>query len=35
METERVAFRMILTPGQAEAYKARHDAVYPELLPLL
>lgn len=35
LETERVAFRMTLTPGEAEAYKARHDAVYPELLALL
>lgn len=29
---ETVAFRMTLTPGQAEEYRARHDAIWPELV---
>ena len=33
--TETIAFRMILNPGQAEEYKARHDAIWPELAALL
>lgn len=28
---ETVAFRMTLNPGQAEAYRQRHDAIWPEL----
>jgi D-alanyl-D-alanine carboxypeptidase/D-alanyl-D-alanine-endopeptidase (penicillin-binding protein 4) len=28
---ETVAFRMMLNPGQAEAYRQRHDAIWPEL----
>ena len=32
---EQVAFRMRLHPGQAAAYKARHDAIWPELAALL
>ncbi|WGF88441.1 L-rhamnose mutarotase [Marinivivus vitaminiproducens] len=32
---ERIAFRMQLDPGQAETYKARHDAIWPELTALL
>lgn len=31
LETEVVALTMRLNPGQAEAYKARHDAIWPEL----
>ena len=31
----RIAFRMQLHPGQAAAYKARHDAIWPELTTLL
>lgn len=32
---ETVAFRMNLFPGQAEEYKRRHDAIWPELAALL
>lgn len=31
----KIAFRMQLNPGQAAAYKARHDAIWPELTALL
>jgi L-rhamnose mutarotase len=29
------AFRMKLKPGQVEAYRRRHDAIWPELAELL
>ena len=29
--TETVAVRMVLNPGQAEEYRRRHDAIWPEL----
>ena len=32
---EKYAFRMRLNPGKAEDYKARHDAIWPELSTLL
>ncbi len=32
---EKYAFRMRLNPGMAEEYKARHDAIWPELAALL
>ncbi|UYQ71642.1 L-rhamnose mutarotase [Pelagibacterium flavum] len=32
---ERIAFRMILNPGQADEYKRRHDAIWPQLAELL
>lgn len=32
---EKVAFRMRLNPGMAEEYKARHEAIWPELAALL
>jgi L-rhamnose mutarotase len=32
---EKYAFRMRLNPGMAEEYKARHDAIWPELSVLL
>lgn len=32
---EKYAFRMRLNPGMAEEYKARHDAIWPELVGLL
>ncbi|MCA1489344.1 L-rhamnose mutarotase [Sinorhizobium alkalisoli] len=32
---EKYAFRMRLNPGMAEEYKARHDAIWPELSALL
>ncbi|PDT38914.1 MULTISPECIES: L-rhamnose mutarotase [Sinorhizobium] len=32
---EKYAFRMRLNPGMAEEYKARHDAIWPELVALL
>ena len=35
MNTEKIAFRMFLNPGQAEEYKRRHDAIWPELSQLL
>lgn len=28
---ERIAFRMVLDPGQAAEYKRRHDALWPEM----
>ena len=33
--TERFAFKMRLHPGQAEEYRRRHDALWPELAALL
>ncbi|TNJ44976.1 L-rhamnose mutarotase [Tamlana fucoidanivorans] len=32
---QRLAFKMKLNPRQKEAYKARHDALWPELKQLL
>ncbi|KLU24945.1 L-rhamnose mutarotase [Caballeronia mineralivorans PML1(12)] len=32
---ETIAFRMQLRPGQEEAYRARHDAIWPELAQTL
>ena len=32
---EQIAFRMQLNPGQAAAYKRRHDAIWPELVAVL
>ncbi|WP_282122053.1 L-rhamnose mutarotase [Algibacter mikhailovii] len=32
---QRLAFKMKLNPGQKEAYKARHDQLWPELRQLL
>jgi len=32
---EQVAFTMFLRPGQAEEYKRRHDAIWPELVQAL
>ena len=32
---EQIAFRMMLNPGQAEEYRRRHDAIWPELVSLL
>jgi L-rhamnose mutarotase len=32
---EKIAFTMRLHPGQAEAYRQRHDAIWPELVALL
>jgi L-rhamnose mutarotase len=32
---QRVAFKMKLNEGQKEAYKKRHDALWPELIKLL
>ncbi|MFB2549695.1 L-rhamnose mutarotase [Ensifer soli] len=32
---ETYAFRMRLNPGMAAEYKARHDAIWPELVALL
>lgn len=32
---ERIAFRMNLNPGQAEAYRKRHDDIFPELVAAL
>ena len=32
---EKYAFRMRLNPGMAEEYRARHDAIWPELVELL
>jgi len=35
MDTEKIAFRMFLNPGQAAEYRRRHDAIWPELAALL
>ena len=35
MTAQRIAFKMKLHPGQAEEYKRRHDAIWPELKLLL
>lgn len=32
---QRIAFKMFLNPGRAGEYKARHDAIWPELAALL
>lgn len=32
---ERIAFRMNLNPGQAEEYRRRHEAIFPELVVAL
>lgn len=32
---QKHAFTMRLAPGQAEEYKRRHDAIWPELVTLL
>lgn len=32
---EKIAFRMVLKPGMATEYQARHDRIFPELLALL
>ena len=32
---QRIAFKMYLNEGQKEAYKKRHDALWPELHQLL
>ena len=31
----RFAFKMFLNPGQADEYRRRHDAIWPELAALL
>lgn len=35
MVMKRIAFRMQLNPLQADVYRARHDAIWPELVALL
>ena len=35
MDAEQIAFRMQLSAGQRAAYRARHDALWPELAELL
>ena len=32
---ERYAFKMFLNPGERDAYKKRHDEIWPELAQLL
>ena len=32
---QKYAFKMRLNPGQAEEYRHRHDAIWPELVSLL
>ncbi len=32
---QRHAFKMFLNPGQADEYRRRHDAIWPELKALL
>lgn len=34
-DEETIAFRMVLNPGQAEAYRQRHDDIWPELTEAL
>jgi len=31
MAGEKIAFKMMLNPGQAAEYRRRHDAIWPEL----
>ncbi|KQZ13231.1 L-rhamnose mutarotase [Mesorhizobium sp. Root554] len=33
--SERIAFRMVLNPGQAHEYKKRHDEIWPEMTAAL
>jgi L-rhamnose mutarotase len=33
--TEKIAFTMQLNQGQADEYRRRHDAIWPELVALL
>lgn len=33
--SERIAFRMNLSPGQAAEYEKRHDGIFPELADAL
>jgi L-rhamnose mutarotase len=35
MDTETIAFRMYLHPGQAQEYRRRHEQIWPELVVLL
>jgi L-rhamnose mutarotase len=35
MMVERYVFKMVLNPGCAAEYRARHDAIWPELAALL
>jgi L-rhamnose mutarotase len=35
MDTEKIAFRMFLLPGNEAEYKKRHDELWPELAALL
>ncbi len=35
MDTETIALRMHLNPGQAGEYRRRHDEIWPELVALL
>lgn len=35
MQTEKIAFRMFLLPGNEAEYQRRHDALWPELRDLL
>lgn len=32
---ERIAFRMVLNPGQAAEYRRRHDEIWPQMLEAL
>jgi L-rhamnose mutarotase len=32
---QRYAFKMFLNPGQADEYRRRHDAIWPDLAALL
>ncbi|WP_206078420.1 L-rhamnose mutarotase [Poseidonocella sp. HB161398] len=32
---EKIAFRMMLHPGQLDEYRKRHDEIWPELVALL
>ena len=32
---EKIAFKMMLNPGQASEYKKRHDEIWPDLSELL
>ena len=33
--SERITFRMVLRKGKAQAYRRRHDAIFPELVEAL
>ena len=35
MAEEKISFKMMLNPGQADEYRRRHDEIWPELVACL